>query len=118
MDMVFLYKKEQELHLRRRRNASDPGPAPPAAPEPKSKDSNPAKKVPAGFNSTSPGSPADGVFPGEFPFVPSLGPVRKRHPRMFYLYLTHGALIREKGGIPFEKENNWVEMGDNGSCGA
>ena len=30
------------------------------------------------------------------------GRVRKRHPRMFYLCLTHGALIREKDGIPFE----------------
>jgi len=31
---------------------------------------------------------------------PTLGRVRKRHPRMFYRCLTHGALIREKDRIP------------------
>jgi len=34
-------------------------------------------------------------------FTASLGRVRKRHTRMFYRCLTHGALIREKDRIPF-----------------
>jgi len=32
----------------------------------------------------------------------TLGRVRKRLPRMFYRYLTHGGLVREKDRIPFE----------------
>ena len=43
-----------------------------------------------------------------------LGRVRKRHPRMFYRCLTHGALIRDKDRIPFRWcfrthpwEKNW-----------
>jgi len=36
---------------------------------------------------------------------------RKRHPRMFYRCLTHGALIRDKDSIPFEgcfRTHPWV----------